>query len=76
MSDFFSPGPFGCLPTGHIGEGDFMRPNGLIVGAAARSLPSKLSFNVVEVTPLPLHPRRFGAQSVRTTPGSERRALG
>jgi hypothetical protein len=33
------------------------------MGAAARSLPSPLSFNVVATTPLPLHPA--GSEPIR-----------
>jgi hypothetical protein len=43
-----------------------VRPNGLIMGAAARSLQGSRSFNVVAITRLPLHPRGFGAWSART----------
>jgi hypothetical protein len=37
MSDFFSAGSFSCFPTGHAGEGSFVRLNWLIMGAAARN---------------------------------------
>jgi hypothetical protein len=49
--------------TGHVGEAGFPRPKGLTMGAAARSLLSPLSFDVVAITPLPLHPA--GSEQIR-----------
>ena len=54
---------FGYPCTGHVGEAGFLPPKGLIMGAAARSLPSPLSFNVVAITLLPLHPA--GSEPIR-----------
>jgi hypothetical protein len=62
-----------CSSDTDAGEGSFVRPNGLIM-ATARSLPRLLSFNVVAITPLPLHTRRLGAESVRTAPSWASRA--
>ena len=59
MSDFFSPGSFSRLPTGHVGEGGFVRRNGLIMGAAARNLRHR-DYAAPHCTP------PFGAESVRT----------
>jgi hypothetical protein len=68
MSVFFSPEPFGCFPTGRAGEDSFVRPNGLIMGAAARSLPGRRS------TRLALQPRRFGLVRENTPAGWASRA--
>jgi hypothetical protein len=39
------------LCTGGVGEAGFLRPKGLTMGAAARTLPRLLSINVVAITP-------------------------